>query len=185
MSPIPTSSSSSRSRSRTALAAALLIGAAGCATETRDVYRTTPPPRAMPPAPQLRGTPPPSNASNLDPCAMRLHDVVGGLLLYYFHYQRLPATLGDLNATPGVEQQVPLACPTSNEPYVYSLDGIQLPEQNARIIVHDATPAHYGGYRWAIRLEDPREDRPLVARVVALPETFFTFKPPVPSGGSR
>lgn len=178
MSPTPTSN---RARNRAAIAAAaLLVGvaAAGCAKETRTVYGAKPQPRAKAPTPQLKGAPPPSNASNLDPCAMRLHDVLGALLLYYFNYQRLPATLDALNSFPGAEQQVPLMCPESKEPYVYSLDGILLPEHNARIIVYDATPAHYGGYRWAIRMEDPVEGKPLVARVVALPESFFTFVSP-------
>lgn len=121
---------------------------------------------------------PPSNAANLDPCAVRLHDVAGALLLYYFTNRRLPETLDEINTFPGAEEQIPLTCPASGQPYVYSPDGILLAEQRARVIIYDPTPAHYGGHRWAIRMEEPGDNQPMVTRVIALPESFFLLRPP-------
>lgn len=172
----PTSPARNRLAGRAAATLLASVAAAGCATETNDVRPTLPSVTKVAAAGSDRA--PPSNASNLDPCAMRLHDVAGALFLYYFTYQRLPANVDEVNTFPGAEGPVPLACPVSGKPYVYTPDGILLPEQNARVIVYDATPAHYGGYRWAIRMEDPRDDKPMVARVIAVPERFFKFLPP-------
>lgn len=165
------------SRSVKSIATALVLFVAGCATETREV-RATPPPMPKPPAAKAPRDVPPSNASNLDPCAMRLHDLAGALFLYYFTYQKLPATLDEVNTFPGAEATVPLVCPTSNRPYAYTPDGILLAEQGGRVIVYDPTPAHYNGQRWAIRIDEPRDDKPMVAKVVVLPESFFLLRPP-------
>ena len=157
--------------------AAALIG--GCTTETKRVRAPTPPP---PPRADAMASAPrdvlPSNAANLDPCAIRLHDVAGALLMYYFTHQRLPDTLDEVTPFGDAGEPVVLTCPASDQPYVYTAQGILLAEQRARVIVYDPTPAHYGGYRWAIRIEEPADGKPLLARVIALPESFFVMRPP-------
>jgi hypothetical protein len=158
---------------RAVLLALMSAALAGCANETREVRPTAPPVRR----PTLPSKVPPSPASNTDPCAMRLHDVCGALLLYYFTYQRLPNALDELNEFPGAEAQIPMVCPATNRPYEYTADGITIPERRQRIIVHDPSPAHEGR-RWAITIDEPADGQPLVAKVLSLPESFFLLRPP-------
>jgi hypothetical protein len=73
---------------------------------------------------------------------------------------------------------VPLACPTSKQPYVYDYKGFQdamdaaAPGEGARaapgqgrLIVYDAQPCH-AGHRWGIVVDPPQPGQPLVLRVV-------------------
>ena len=170
-------------RSSVAAVAIALSSIAGCTSETTPVtYASTERPTVVtPPSSPV----PESPASNTDPCALRLHDLTGALLLYYFTYQRLPPSLDEANAAPGADAPVPLTCPASGLPYVYTVDGIQLPERHERVIVYDPMPAHYGGMRWAISLQDARDGAPMIAKVIALPESFFLFRPPTGSPTSR
>ena len=110
-----------------------------------------------------------------DACAERLHDLEGAFLLYDTRTGRLPDALADLPALPGVDPTTLLNCPVSGQPYVYVPQGIQLPEKRQRLIVYDATPAH-AGYRWAIRVDEPRPGAALVFRVVAVPESAFLLR---------
>lgn len=115
--------------------------------------------------------------SNTDPCAMHLHDIGGGFLLYYATHGRLPPSLDALRSVPGLDAPGAMACPVSNQPYLYTPDGILMPEQGWRIILVDPAPSH-SRMRWAIRLEEPAPNQPLLVRVVALPESFFLLRPP-------
>lgn len=115
--------------------------------------------------------------SNTDPCAMRLHDLSGLLLMYQMEHGQLPAALSDLAGFPGFDQLGGLVCPVSGKPYVYNPNGIMLPEQNKHVIVYDPEPSH-AGMRLAITIDDPRDDQPMLTRVLVLPETFFTFVSP-------
>ena len=112
--------------------------------------------------------------SNTDPCAMRLHDICGALLLYYQQNHTLPKRLDDLANSPLLEGQDALVCPVSKQPYLYNPVGITTAETRARIICYDPTPAH-AGYRWAISIIEPEENGPLVTKVIGLPESHFTF----------
>ncbi|WP_428937154.1 hypothetical protein [Fontivita pretiosa] len=115
--------------------------------------------------------------TNTDPCAMRLHDLCGALLLYFATNRQLPARLEQLQQVPGFEQVTgELRCPVSGLPYVYNPAGWLLPEKQQRVIIYDRTPAH-DGMRWAITIEEPKEDQPLITKVIALPESRFTFQP--------
>lgn len=120
--------------------------------------------------------------SNTDECAERLHDIIGGLYEYYLGNHRLPARLEDLRQLRGFEK-LELTCPVSKLPYVYNPVGIITPDNQPRIICYDAAPSHYGPphveMRWAISIIEPRElNGPLVAKVVAVPESAFTLKLP-------
>jgi hypothetical protein len=140
--------------------AALLI-ATVCSVACQPQPTTSAPARSDPP-------PRTSSPSNTDPCAMQLHDLCGGLLLYYAEHQSLPATLAELAEIPGFDGPLALVCPVAKKPYQYDPDGLPGARDGSRIILQDATAAH-DGVRWGIRIDDPRPGQPLVARVVALP----------------
>ena len=113
--------------------------------------------------------------SNTDPCAMRLHDICGALLLYYQQNHTLPKSLDELANSPLLEGSQALVCPVSKQPYLYNPVGITNAESRARLICYDPTPAH-AGCRWAITITEPaQENGPLVTKVIGLPESHFTF----------
>ena len=140
------------------LAAALVAALAGCAGGPRDDA-------AMPPA----------SPANTDPCAMRLHDLSGGLLLHLFKHGQLPDALDELSSQDAGPPMPPASCPASGEAYTYAPNGILLPERGQRVVLHDATASH-DGFRWAILLTDATGDEAVVMRVVALPESFFALR---------
>jgi len=136
-------------------------------------------PQASAPAPAAAATGEPAKLSNTDPCAMRMHDLCGGLLLYFAQHQDLPSKLEDLATIPGLDAPggAAFVCPESAKPYVYSIDGMMEPERRSRIILYDPEPSHLN-MRWAIRIQEPQAGEALVARVVALPESRFMLRPP-------
>jgi hypothetical protein len=102
---------------------------------------------------------------------MRMHDLCAPLLLYYARYQTLPAQIDELGQVPGVS--VPeLACPVSNQKYVYNLHGPTGPDAGTRIILYDAAPSH-GGRRWGVAVRDATPGQALVAKVVVVPDSIF------------
>jgi hypothetical protein len=151
-------------KSGVVLAAALLLG---CQTEKQSKSTS------------LRGaeSDPVAPISNTDPCATRLHDICGALLLFYATNDRLPADLTELERAPGSEDIPSFTCPVSNKPYVYNAGGIRMPEKNSWVILYDPAPSH-SNLRWAVSILEPVPGQPLVTKVVALPETFFLLRPP-------
>jgi len=113
-----------------------------------------------------------ASAANTDPCAMRLHDICGPLLLYYATNHALPARLEQLSEVPGFEHVKDFSCPVSGEPYVYNPPGIPAPDPKTRLIIYDAVPAH-GKTRWAVSVPVEAGEGPLVVKVVAVPESRF------------
>ena len=107
-----------------------------------------------------------------DPCAERLHDACGQLLLYYSTHQELPQGLDDLSELGPELGAPPLVCPTSGKPYVYDRQGLQVPGWPGRLVVYDAEPCH-AGRRWGIVAEPPQPGKPLVVRVARPPENAF------------
>ncbi|HMO25319.1 MAG TPA: hypothetical protein PKB10_03550 [Tepidisphaeraceae bacterium] len=128
-----------------------------------------------PQAQQLQSQDIPPQLRPDDPCAMRLQDLCGAQLLYYLMNDALPEALEDLPLSPGMSEGIELRCPASGAPYIYNPEGIYLPERNARVIVYDGVPTHLG-LRWAIQIDEPEIGRPLVAKVIALPERFFVLR---------
>lgn len=112
-----------------------------------------------------------------DPCASRLHDICGVMLLHVLTYGDLPASLAELGPGPGGGDLPPLVCPVSQQPYIYNPFGIYLADQRARLVVYDPAPSH-AGMRWGIIAVEATEVDPLVCKVVALPESFFVLRPP-------
>lgn len=104
---------------------------------------------------------------NLDPCAIRLHDLSGPLLLYYSSHLRFPDSLDDLKAMPGFSDIGPFVCPVSNQPYDYTPDGVPSPDDGWFIILADSTPAH-DGLRWAVSIRKPELGGSLVTKVIIL-----------------
>lgn len=116
--------------------------------------------------------------SSTDPCAMRLHDLSGDLLLFYFTHGRLPDELSELAELPGAATDTAaLTCPESDAGYIYNPNGILLAEQGTYVVLYDPAPVH-AGMRWAITVREPDEGGTLIAKVVALPERFFALRPP-------
>ena len=106
-----------------------------------------------------------------DPCAGRLHDLSGLLLMYYALNKQLPARLEDL--APLADGEFTAACPTSGRPYVYVPQGLQSGSGGERsLILYDATPAH-GGLRWGIFVAPPREGQPPATWVILMSNEVF------------
>jgi len=102
-----------------------------------------------------------------DPCADRLHDICGRLLLYHSIHGRLPERIEDLQGTSGPGEKLVFQCPASGEPYLYDRDGIGVPGQPGPVILQDKLPSH-SGIRWAIAVVMSDPAQPLNTRVVAL-----------------
>ena len=107
--------------------------------------------------------------SNTDPCAVRLHEMCGPLLLYFAQNHMLPEDPSILADD--------FTCPVSHQRYVYNRDGFPAPRDSSlRVIIYDAKPFHEGA-RWGIAVMQPRGDAPLVAKVIAIPETDLLRTP--------
>lgn len=117
-----------------------------------------------------------ASLSNTDPCAMRLHDISGAILLYFLEHRDLPPTLDDLPELPGIGKVAELMCPESGAKYLYNPAGLARDPQGLMVILADAVSAH-AGMRWCISIEEPRPGAPLITRVVALPPSAFVVPP--------
>jgi len=115
-------------------------------------------------------------SAEIDPCADRLHDICGQLLLYFSATGEMPATLDDLNRMDS-QTLPPLVCPISGKPYIYNKDGLRVPGLAGLLVLYDAEPIH-SGMRWGIIVEAGGAGQPLSGRVVLLPESsvFSTNK---------
>jgi len=115
----------------------------------------------------------PINNEALDPCADRLHELTGMLLLYYGAHGKLPAKLEDaaILSAHGTEL---LNCPVTHLPYVYDPKGpIVTAGGKARLVVYDATPAHHG-MRYGIVIVEPTSAATHIsAEVKEVPEALF------------
>jgi len=114
----------------------------------------------------------PATITNTDPCANRLHDLCGPLLLYFNAQRRLPDKLEDLSQVPGFENIRDFTCPVSGKPYVYDPKGLAGLEPGSRVIIYDPLPSH-SGMRWGVAVTIPGNDDPLIAKVIGLPESKF------------
>lgn len=156
----------------------LLAAAVGGCTPTKTSQGVRPDDRFTQGAADDVVVPAGPTLSNTDPCAMRLHDLCGALLMYAFEHGGTPQRLEDLTSLPGADP-LSFVCPESKKPYVYSYEGIRIPSRKARVIIYDPEPSH-SGVRWAVVLEEPQPDKPIVTDVRYFPESFFTLRPPTP-----
>jgi len=106
-----------------------------------------------PPPAQPASPPAPRSGGYIDPCAQRLHDISGGLLLYYATRRALPTTLSALKDH-GAVQLPPLVCPVSKKPYLYNPRGLVIPGRAGRLVLYDAEASH-SGMRWGIMVTPP------------------------------
>ena len=117
--------------------------------------------------------PEPSQPSiQLDPCAERLHDLCGHLLLYCSVHKKLPPTLEELAATSS-PASAPLVCPLSKKPYVYDPVGLPIEGRPGRLVLYDPEPTH-SGMRWGILAAAPTEGGLITANVILLSERELT-----------
>ena len=128
------------------ITASVILG--GCQTPVRDI---------------------PESSSVIDPCADRLHDICGPLLLYYSLNKRLPATLDDLGEVSGQVEMPPLVCPVSGKPYIYRPEGLRVLDLSGRLVLYDAAPAH-ANMRWGIVIPQRHGGGALTTRVLSIPE---------------
>jgi hypothetical protein len=121
----------------------------------------------------------PDEAVLSDPCAARLHDIEGALMLYYALNKRLPDNLDQLRSMADIDTPLDFTCPVSHLPYVYAPLGLIGPGKVKRIIVYDPTPAHNGN-RWCILMaQQERADAPQAVEVLSIPEAVFQTYLPV------
>ena len=118
----------------------------------------------------------PASHSVLDPCAERLHEIAGRLLLYYSVNKRLPASSDELNSMAGDGSALPLICPASGEAYLYRSQGLSVPGQPGKLVLYDATAAHHDG-RWGIVVSDNAPGSSLITRVVWIDEAVMRSVP--------
>ena len=104
-----------------------------------------------------------------DPCAERLHDLCGQLLLYYSNYKKLPPTLTDLKSV-GAPPGPPWVCPMSGKPYIYDSNSAPIAGGGGRLVLFDAEPSH-SGTRWGILVDKASGGANFTARVVVVAET--------------
>jgi hypothetical protein len=107
-----------------------------------------------------------------DPCAERLHDLCGLLLLEHSLNGKLPPSLDKLPEIGGGEA-AQLVCPVSRLPYAYAPDGLQIAGRSGLLVVYDATPCH-SGMRWGIVADGLAAGKAATMRVVLLPEQSLT-----------
>lgn len=160
------------------LAAAAAVGAvAGCRSNANPGGASADAGQSTTPTDMPRSTDPVAPISNTDPCATRLHELCGPLLLFFQSRQRLPDRIEELREIRGFEN-LEITCPVSNRPYVCRPIGIATGDGQPRIVIFDPAPSH-SGFRWAVTIIEPTEDRPRapITKVIALPESAFTLKP--------
>jgi hypothetical protein len=158
----------------------IAVVVAGCGAPPKadaPQARASPPPRAAQSRPAATPVDPSTPILSADPCADRLHDICGALLLYYATNHDLPQKLDELARLPGFEHVKDFTCPASKLPYVYNPVGIVDLEKGTRVVIYDAAPSHRGT-RWAISVVEPQGNEALVTKVVGMPESWFVLHPP-------
>ena len=131
----------------------------------------TPSTPSTPSAPAQPGGPDP--LASIEPCAARLQDVAGVMLLYYALNQRLPDGLEELRGVADIDQALEFTCPASGRPYVYDPAGLRYPGKDERLIIYDADPAHDGRTRWGVLAAPPKGKRPAAMWAVPLTDEVF------------
>jgi hypothetical protein len=164
-----------RRRRRAAVALGLLmaamLAAGGCAAPRWDGSST--PGATSKPATGTSHTAGDAALTDTDPCATRLHELCGPLLLYYSIHHALPEALDELSSVGGgFDVANELTCPVSKKPYVYNRSGLPAPNNMGRLVIYDAAPVH-NGFRWAIAIIEPQAREPLITRVVVVSEAAF------------
>ena len=111
-------------------------------------------------------------AIGTDPCAERLRDIEGALLMYYALHKQMPPSLQELAPLADLDTPLNFTSPVTGAPFGYNAAGMPAPGRSKRIIVYETVPEHVGK-RWCIRmpLTDPTAAQS--AEVVEIPEADF------------
>jgi hypothetical protein len=107
-----------------------------------------------------------------DPCATRMHDLSGLLLLYYAVNKKLPERLDELEPFADADMPFQAECPLSGVPYVYVPTAVPPAGSERFLVIYDAVPAH-GGLRWGVFITPPVNNQPPETRVLPMSETVF------------
>ena len=119
----------------------------------------------------------PEQAAITDPCAVRLQDICGTMLLYYAVHRELPEKLEELQSLADVGAPLQFKCPVSGLPYVYIPDGLQSLGRTKRIVLHDATSVHDGN-RWCVLCAPIKGGKAPYLEVIMMPDVLFhTYLP--------
>ena len=129
----------------------------------------------------LQGKPVPPKPGNLaDPCATRMHDLSGLLLLYFAVNKSLPQNLSDMAPLADFDVTFDDKCPVSGQPYTYVPQAIPLTGTDKFLVLYDSVPAH-NGLRWGVFISPPKEGQPPATRVILMSEEVFRqYVPKVP-----
>lgn len=107
-----------------------------------------------------------------DPCAARLHDIAGALLLYYRVKQQMPAKLEDVRSLGSIAQDLEFSCARNGAPFVYVPNGMAAVGKEQRIIAFDPTPIGRPRFRWCL-IASVTNSGALVTDVVPMAEKVF------------
>jgi hypothetical protein len=114
----------------------------------------------------------PDRVFKTDPCAARLQDISGQLLLYYAVNRKLPDKLDDLRSLADVDAETNYTCPETGQPYVYAPQTLRASGLARLLVVYDAAPGKQGR-RWCILIGEPKPGKPLATWVEPIPEPVF------------
>jgi hypothetical protein len=145
--------------------------AAGC--QSKPSSQATRPDRTAGAATQSTGAAAPADLSEItqsDPCATRMHDIAGVMLLYYAVNRQLPEKLAELQ--PIADAPLDFTCPLSHLQYVYVPQGLRAEGKSKAIILHDAAASH-AGTRWCMLMPNSLTQTSQSLEVVQLPESVF------------
>lgn len=121
------------------------------------------------PTPSVSGPTPSSVAIATDPCAVRLDDINGALLLYYTLNKQLPENLEQIRPLADDGAALNFTCPLSQKPYTYLPVNPDVPVSEPCLILFDSTPAHRG-LRWGILATPAKDKQPVTFTVIQLDE---------------
>ena len=107
-----------------------------------------------------------------DPCATRLHDLSGLLLLYYAVNKKLPERLDELAPLADIGTEFHADCPASGRPYAYMPHGVPAAGSDRFLVLYDAVPAH-GRLRWGVFISPPRNNQLPATWVILMSEEVF------------
>jgi hypothetical protein len=114
----------------------------------------------------------PDQLLSTDPCASRLQDIGGTLLLYYSVNRHMPAKLEEIKPLADFDQDLQFTCPLSGKPYGYTPTGLAAVGKEKRIVVYDSEPSH-NGKRWCVFMPPPRPGKAMSVEVLEVPEGLF------------
>jgi len=128
------------------------------------------------PAPQQQT--PARGLSPMDPSPMRLQDIGGAMLIYFFSHKQLPADVMELAAVPDLGIDLDFTSPIDGRPYVYIPGGLVDSTASTRIVMYDQAILPNGGH-WCLVVTHLKTGSALSTDVKALSAAQFKMYQPV------